>query len=171
MDSDPDFKIEILNKSHDRINFDCGDSGLNEFLRKYARQNAAKGLSVTYVAVGRDIKTILAYYSISSGQVACATLPDEERLKLPRYPVPVIRIGRLATDLRFICRGIGSMMLVDALRRASVLSTNLGVFAVEVDALTPEAKRFYCKLGFLTLVDDQLHLYISIKTIKKLFQH
>jgi GNAT superfamily N-acetyltransferase len=169
MDSDTEFKIEILSRTHDRANFDCGETGLNDFLQKHAKQNATKGLSVTYVAVGQDSKTILAYYSISSGQVACAALPEEERLRLPRYPIPVIRIGKLETDLKFQCKGIGRIMLVDALSKAAFLSTELGVYAVEVDALTPKAKEFYCKLGFSQLADNQLHLYISIRTINKLF--
>jgi GNAT superfamily N-acetyltransferase len=165
-------RIEILQLSqqHKKADFDCGNEDLNLFLHRYARQNIWKGLSVTYVAVRPGESTVLGYYCLSTGQVVSADLPDAEAKKLPKYPIPVVRIGRLATDLDSQGQGIGRLLLVDALLKTLKVSKEVGVFAVEVDAKTEKAKEFYLKYGFSELEDDELHLYLSIKTVKKLFR-
>ncbi|NQV71870.1 GNAT family N-acetyltransferase [bacterium] len=164
-------RIEIvqLSDKHIRSEFDCGDAALNQFLHKHAKQNFKKGLSVTYVAVRPGESTILGYYCISNGQVARHDLPDEEAGRLPRYPVPVVRIGRLATSLEARGQGIGGLLLIDALKKSLKVSVKVGVYAVEVDAKTEAAKQFYLQYGFSALLDDSLHLYLSMKTVKNLF--
>lgn len=162
-------RIVRLDKSHKKNDFDCGSEELNEFLSRYAGQNARNGISVTYVAIAEDSADILGFYSISNGEVAHADLPELEARKLPRYPVPVVRIGRLATSLNARGQGIGKLLLVDALRRTLSLSEEIGIRAVEVDAKTPEARAFYSQYGFVQLADDELHLYLAIGTIRKLF--
>ena len=163
------YRIEKIAKRHDRKDFDCGEESLNEYLRFHARQNTSKGISVTYVAVREGEQRVFAYYSISSGQVAREVLPLSEQRRLPGYPIPVIKIGRLASDLSVRGEGLGRTMLVDALRRSLLISENLGVYAVEVDALNERARSFYLRYGFESLQDDQLHLLMSIKTVRRLF--
>jgi len=170
MVSDPSIVVERLDKSHDKEEFDCGDTGLNEYLHRFARPNTERGIGTTYVAVRRGRKRVLAYYTISSGQVAREDMPDRDRKSLPRYPIPVVRIGRLASDVTVRGQGLGTLMLIDALRRARELADVLGIYAVEVDALNDDALRFYEKFGFKSLLDDKQHLYISMKTVRRLFQ-
>ncbi len=169
MASDLDVAIEKLNRSHERREFDCGESSLNDYLHRYARHNTRTGIGATYVAVEKGRSKVLAFYTISSGQVAQEVMPESERKSLPRYPIPVVRIGRLATDLSVRGQGLGSALLIDALRRAYSLSEVLSIYAVEVDALTDEARQFYDKFGFKSLIDDPLHLYITLKTVRRLF--
>ena len=167
MTSDTPIRIEKLHRHHDRPGFDCGESRLNEYLQKYALQNTEKGVGATYVAVLEGQNRILAYYSISSGQVAREVLPEQKTI--PRYPVPVVKIGRLASDLRERGAGMGSLILVDALKRCLSIADVLGVYAVEFDAINDTARTFYEKHGFRPLLDDSRHLYLPIKTIRKLF--
>jgi predicted GNAT family N-acyltransferase len=169
MASELSLKIEKLRTAHQKSEFDCGNQDLNDFLHKYAAQNERKGISTTYVATHKGETKVLAYYSISSGQVSCETLPESTRRKLPRYPIPVVKLGRLATDIQVQNRGIGRIILVDALERILMLSSELGMFAVEVDAKSSKAKRFYLKMGFEPLVDDEYHLYLPFNTVRKLF--
>jgi len=63
-------------------------------------------------------------------------------------------------------QGLGTELLMDALRRCLELAGTLGIFAVEVHALDDEARRFYQKYGFLPLLDEERHLYLPIKTIE-----
>lgn len=161
-------RIERITRAHDREDFDCGEQSLNEYLAAYARQNTQKGVSTTYVAVGEDSSRVLAYYSIASGQVARESMPAEEQRRLPGYPVPVVKVGRLATDQRSRGLGLGQAMLIDALKRADLVSRNLGVYAVEVDALNDGARAFYEKYGFQSLEDDPLHMFLSMKTVQRL---
>ena len=156
--------IEPLTTAHDRSLFDCGEESLNVFLKQFARQNDARGLGRTYVAGLPDETRILGYYTLSSGSIAVEQMPE----KLPRYPVPVAHLGRLAVDLEARRDGLGSLLLIDALRRVTKVAEQLGIYAVEVYALTDEARNFYLRYGFTELLDDQLHMYLSIKNIRRL---
>lgn len=160
--------IVRLNKSHDRSSFECGEEDLDTFLKKYARQNDNKGISTTFVLCESVSFRVLGYYSISSGQVACADLPTSASQTLPKYPIPVIRLGRLAVDRKYQGKGFGKILLADALLRCKNLADELGVYAVEVHALSSDAKRFYVKYGFQELQDDEWHLYMSMKSVRKL---
>jgi GNAT superfamily N-acetyltransferase len=156
--------VEPLGAQHDRDAFDCEENSLTEFLKKYARQNDEKGLGRTYVAVKPGDRTIIGYYTIASGAVRFDTVPE----KLPRYPIPVAHLGRLAVDKQAKGQGVGAFLLIDALRRIEQVADQLGIYAVEVFALNESAKQFYLKYGFTPLNDDPLHLYLSMKKIRKL---
>jgi len=170
MSLDFELLIEKLEAFHTKEDFDCGDTGLNEFVRKYAGQNARKRFSTTYVAIEAGTKKILAYYSISAGSIECAALPDKEKKRLPRYPVPVVKLGRLAVDRSMQNQGLGQILLIDALEKIISIAEDIAVFAVEVDALNEGAKRFYQRYGFQSLKDDDLHLYLPLKIVARLFQ-
>jgi GNAT superfamily N-acetyltransferase len=156
--------IEALSPTHDRAAFDCGEPSLDDFLKRFARQNDEKGLSRTYVAVLPDEPKVYGYYSLSSGGVRFDTMPE----KLPRYPVPVIHLGRLAVDQSAKGQGLGKILLLDALKRAASVSKQLGIYAIEVYALNDAARDFYLKYGFASLLDDECHLYLTMKAIRKL---
>jgi GNAT superfamily N-acetyltransferase len=158
------FEIEPLTTRHDRQSFDCGESRLNVFIQRFARQNDDKGLGRTFVAVRPGETAIMGYYTMASGAVTFDTVPE----KLPRYPIPVIHIGRLAVDLKARGRGLGEWLLIDALRRATMIAEQIGIYAVEVRALNDAARAFYLKYGFAALLDDPLHLYLPMKTIRQL---
>lgn len=157
---------EPLSRHHDRASFGCGQESLDTYLKQYARQNDEKGLSRTFVAV-EDVgqAAILGYYTLSNGSVSFEHLPAE---RLPRYPIPTVLLARLAVDKSQQGRGLGKILLMDALRRAARISQEAGVFAVEVVALNEEARRFYLKYGFHALEDDRLHLYLTLKAIREL---
>jgi GNAT superfamily N-acetyltransferase len=137
---------------------------LNDFLRRFARQNDERGLGRSFVAVTPDDVRICGYYTLASGAVTFDTMPE----KLPRYPVPVAHLGRLAVDRTAQGRGLGAFLLVDALKRVLKTADQIGLYAVEVYALNAQAKAFYLKYGFQPLLDDPFHLYLSIKTLRKL---
>lgn len=158
------FIIEPLMASHSREWFDCGEESLNNFLKRFARQNDEKGLGRTYVAVKVGEPRIYGYYTISSGALSFETIPE----KLPRYPIPVVHLGRLAVDESAKGQRLGKALLADALKRAVSIADQLGIYAVEVYAMTENAREFYLKFGFAALQDDRLHLYLTVKKIRKL---
>ncbi len=158
------YTIERLSSAHDRSSFDCGEQALDDYLRRYAGQHDRKGLGRTYVAVERGGSVVKGYYTIASGAVSFEIVPEN----LPRHPVPVILLARLAVDRTVRGRGLGTMLLLHALKRAQNVSEQLGVHAVAVDALNDSARAFYLKYGFSALLDDPLHLFLSIKKIRHL---
>jgi len=157
--------IVSLRKEHERGAFDCGVESLNVFLEQHARRNAEAGFSATYVLLEEANPRILAYYTIAAGQFSCGALPEDIGKRLPKHHVPVLRLCRLATDLTRRGQGLGEIMLVDALRRAVMISTEIGIHAVEVDALSTQARSFYQRYGFRSLRDDVNHLYLPVALI------
>jgi predicted GNAT family N-acyltransferase len=155
--------IEPISSRHDRRDFDCGVQELNSYLNKYSGQHERKGIGRTYVATEDDVR-VLGYYTISSSGVAFEAVPDN----LPRHPVPVALIGRLAVDLTARRRRLGETLLIHALRSAQRAARIVGIYAVVVNALDESAKNFYLKYGFQELPDDHLHLHLPLKTIERL---
>lgn len=158
-----DFRIDPLAKSHRRDNFDCGEPALNLFLQQFARQNASSGLSKTFVAVREGDLNVCGYYSVSTGAISFDIVPA----KLPRYPIPTMHLGRLAVDLKMQGHRLGELLLFDALKRAVDAAELLGIYAVELYAISDTAKQFYLHYGFLPLIDDDLHIYLPLETVKK----
>jgi len=162
------WRIQLLAKHHERKAFDCGQESLNAFLRSHAGQDARRDVSRTYVAVPEDSNIVLGYYTLSSGSVAFQDLPDERAKRLPKYPVPTAHLGRLAVDRSSQGRGLGGILLVDALKRVRDLADQIGIHAATVHALNAGARGFYEAHGFLPLRDHPLHLFLPMATIRKL---
>ena len=165
----PRWVILPLGAEHDRPAFKCGKPGLDAYLKSYALQNQQKNISRTYVALHPGSNRIAGYYTVSSGSVAFNILPRERQKGLPKYPIPVVHVGRLAVDLAHQGKRLGEFLLLDALRRAKrVAISELGICGVEVRALDQQAKAFYLKYGFTELADDKLHLYLPMSVIQQL---
>jgi ribosomal protein S18 acetylase RimI-like enzyme len=161
------YKIELLTDNHVVDSFDCGDEDKNKFLQKYALQNSKGGLGRTYVAVKpTDNTKIYGYYTISSSAVKFESLPDTRYL--PRYPIPAILIGKLATATETQNQGLGTALLFDALKRAVRVAEEIGTFLVEIKALNEKAKSMYQKIGFEEMQDEPMKLYLSLKKVRKL---
>ena len=156
--------IERLSSHHDRRDFDCGVAELNSYLLKYSGQHEQKGIGRTYVATENDDTRVLGYYTISSSGVAFDVVSEN----LPRHPVPVALIGRLAVDVTARRRRLGETLLIHTLRSAQRVARIVGIYAVVVNALDGTARNFYLKYGFKELSDDRLHLYLPMKTIERL---
>jgi GNAT superfamily N-acetyltransferase len=82
--------------------------------------------------------------------------------------VPVLLLGRQAVDRKMQGQGLGSLLLLHALSRAQHIGKQIGVRAVEVDAIDDAAKQFYMKYGFMPLLDDPHHLLLPMHIIHKL---
>lgn len=154
-----------LDKSFNKSAFDCGKPQLNEYLKKYAWQNQKRRYSITFVATIENTKEIAGYYCTSASSIEFAKIPDAVNKKLPKYPAPVMLIGQLAVDKNMQGKGLGKLLLMHALSRAVRISSEIGIFAVIVDAMDQQAKDFYLKYGFISLKDAEFSLILPIKTI------
>jgi len=160
-----------LEKKHNRKDFDCGNQILNDYLRRYARQNDKSGINKTFVATKADTPTVIdGYYTISSSTIDFASVPEEIKKKLPAYPIPAALVGRLAVDSFCQGEGLGTELLVNALLRIVKASLEIGIYAVRVDALDENAKQFYLKHEFIMFEDSPLSLFLPLKTIKREFR-
>ena len=162
-----EWHIEPLGEAHERGEFSCGKAPLDDFLRLRASQYERRRLGRTYVALFTGSMTVAGYYTLTASAVAVANLPKDVAKRLPKHPVPVILLGRLAVDQKASGQGLGKALLRDALCRSLELSKQLGLFAVEVLAIDAEAQAFYRKYGFVSLADNELHLFLPMKTIEE----
>ncbi|MFS2114548.1 GNAT family N-acetyltransferase [Herbaspirillum frisingense] len=161
----PPFLVTALETGiHDRSRFDCGVPALNRYLREQVSQDIRRRVAACFVALD-DSQRIAAYYTLASASVPLAGLPDDLRRKLPRYgAIPAIRMGRLAVDREFKGRGLGSALLVNAMRRAVAAEIPGAVMVVE--AKDPQAAAFYRHHGFIDLRDAPLTLFLPLSSLR-----
>lgn len=150
-------------KLHDRSGFRCGEPTLDAFLHKYAVQQSAKGISSVFVLVDSEHPSnILGFYTLSAAQISVEQLGVAERKKLPRYPVPCFRMGRLACNLENQGSGLGATLIGLAVDRCLKAKAHVGAYALLVDAKNDKAKAFYQHFGFTACVDSPMTLYLPL---------
>jgi predicted GNAT family N-acyltransferase len=160
------FAIEQLEpKRHDRAAFDCGVEALNRYLEKLAVQHRSKGISTTFVLIDSDQpRKVLGYYSLSAATIQFDQLSSTDRKGLPKYPIPAVRIGRLAAALSTCGQGLGELLLQNAIKRVLLMQNTLGVYAVVVEAKDAAAESFYLKYGFRLCDVESRQLYLPLGT-------
>ncbi len=165
-----DFLSELLNSTHQKSIFSCGNDMLDVYLRKQANQDIKRKLSACFIINDKEKNLIKGYYTLSSNSIPLNIVPADIRKKLPKSynSIPTILLGRLAVDKQFQAQGIGKMLLIDALKRSFKISKSIGSFAVVVYPIDSQAKSFYCKYGFIQLPDSQ-KMFLPMKVINRLF--
>ena len=142
-------EIRALRPTDDRTRFRSGDPDLDRFFQAYAGQNQFRHhIGTTYAAIeGRDV---YGYLTVAAGSLEIDDLPSAVRRRLPGYPLPILRIARLAVDAAFQGRGVGRELLRFGLGLALRMRTDYGCVGVVVDA-KPAAVPFYRRFGFVPL--------------------
>lgn len=150
-------------KHHDRRAFTSGVDELDEYLWRFAVQQSKKGIAVVRVLVDTDIAgTILGYYSLSAAQIDAVQLDERTQRKLPRYPVPCFRMGRLAVHSAHHGRGLGRLLIGLAVERCLEARKHVAAYALVVDAKAETAKAFYEHYGFTPCRDTPMTLYLPL---------
>jgi predicted GNAT family N-acyltransferase len=157
---------QLLNVDiHDRALFTCGVAALDDFFSRNAAQQAKKGVTVVYVLVDTHApREVLGYYTLSAAQVDVIQLSPQSRKKLPRYPVPCIRLGRMAVSVTAQGKGLGKIMMGLAVQRSNDARKQIAAYAILVDAKDASAKSFYEHYGFIACADAPLMLYLPLGT-------
>lgn len=137
---------EPLLTSHLVDHFICGETILDDWLKKRAMANQSSGASRTFVVADQD-KKVYGYYAMAAGAVSHQLATSSVRRNMPD-PVPVMVLARLAVDLQTQGTKLGASLLQDAVNRAVAVSSNTGVRALLVHALNDRAKLFYEHYGF-----------------------
>lgn len=161
------FRVEELGDRHDRSGFASTSEPLDRYIRERASQDMRRGVARVFVAVTADASTVAGLYTLSAGGIERTTLPEDVARRLPRYPVPVALLGRLAVDRRFQGRGLGAALLADALDRVRRASDLIGVYAVVVDPKDEPAASFYRHFGFLPLPSASPRLFLPLGSLPR----
>lgn len=146
--------------------FSCGIPILDEYLKRYAKGNHRKNIGKTFVFVQN--LGVVGYYSLSMGSIEFQHIPKSWQSRLPKYPVPIARIGRLAVTTKAKGQGIGKFLLIEAFQRIRKASMNVAAYAVIVDAKDVDAAKFYLHFGFIPFEDEPLTLFLPLSTFEGL---
>jgi len=166
-----DWRIEPLQRDHDRTLFSCGEPALDDYLARFARQNQESGVSRTLVAVNDPAPTrVLGYYSLAVGAIDKANLPPSAARRFPNFPVPIARLARLAVDRSQQGKGLGEDLLLDALSRCLRVADDIGIAAVLIDAKHERAKAFYTRYELNALPDHPLTLWMPLPALRRLLE-
>jgi GNAT superfamily N-acetyltransferase len=150
-------------RQHDRTGFDCSVPALNDYLRQRAGQHQRDGIATTHVLID-DLQSfrILGYCSLSAAQLYLHDLHEEDRRRLPAYPVPAMRMGRLAVSSAEQGKGYGQLLLGHAVNLALSVRHTMGIRVLVVDAKDIQAASFYERYGFRRTASEALTLYLPI---------
>ena len=157
--------IEKLDRTHAVEEFTCGQPELDRFLIRNALRAQQANSSQTYVAVSGN--EIVGFYTIVAGEVNHADAPERVVKGMPRHPIPLLVLARLAVLTKAQGRGVGSGLLLDALGRTLQVADVVGVRALAVHAKDDKAAAFYRHFGFLRSPTDPHHLFMIIKDIRR----
>ncbi len=139
-------RVRALTPADDRAGSVSADEDLDRFFHQYAGQNQFRHhVGVTYIAT--DDESIFGYVTVSASSIEIADLPRRLVKSLPAYPLPVLRIARLATSRESRGMGVGTLLLRSALQLALGMAEGLGCVGVVVDA-KEQAVSFYERYGF-----------------------
>jgi len=138
--------IRKLRADDDRSSFTSGDEDLDRFFRKYAAKNQIDlyiGTTYVFEEAGR----IQGFATVAAATIQAEDFPSARARSLPRYPLPALRLARLAVDKARRDRGVGTNLLRYVFALALEMSQRIGCVGVVVDA-KPSAAEFYSQFGF-----------------------
>jgi GNAT superfamily N-acetyltransferase len=159
--SDP----EPLAPDHVVDGFDSGRGSLDGWLTLHAHQAAAAGSARTYVIIDAHQRRVVGYHALTAAGLERDAATPRVIKGMPRYPIPVVLLARLAVDVSVTGLGLGGWLLRDAMLRTLAAADTIGVRAMLVHAIDADARRFYLRHGLQPSPSDPLHLMILLKDI------
>jgi GNAT superfamily N-acetyltransferase len=166
-----DLKIEPFGSHHNRAGFFCGVQSLDRYFKTQASQDVKRKINGIFVLVDpREPAEVLGYYTLCATALSQGDVPENVRKYIPRYPlVSATLLGRLAVASHQQRRGLGALLLADAVKRAYASASSVGSSMLIVDALNEQAATFYEANGFVCL-PDSLRLILPMQTIANMLR-
>ncbi len=160
----PRVLLERLDSHHDVSTFDSGNEVLDDWLRRHALTAQRMDSARTFVVTRHG--RVVGYFSLTMGSVLRAEAPTKLVRGMPAYPVAVVLLARLAVDQSEQGRGVGAMLLAEALRKAVAAGEVAAARLIVVDAIDEEAAAYYERYGFLRAPEYPLRLYRRMKDVR-----
>jgi GNAT superfamily N-acetyltransferase len=163
--------IRRLEERDDVESFDCGDEALNTYLKRHARSNQAKSsMGVSYVSVDEAVpRIVLGYFTLAMSSARRDAFPKKYVRGLPLYDLPLILLARLAVDRRFAGKGLGHVLISEALRISLGAATEIGCRCIITDAYRDRIG-WYARFGFVPIEgpgeDGPQRMFLDIRTIR-----
>jgi len=161
------YDLELLSDRHNRKGFHCGKESVERYLRETAKGHLLKGVSVTRVLVEQGAGVpipILGYFTLTTILAEAADWPGAAK-GLPKTPVPIVLLGRLAVALDWQGKGIARLLLAAAREISAASMHGTGGIGMAVDAADEELIGFYEKYGFNRIGDDSMRLFLPLSSL------
>ena len=161
-------RIELLEATHNRKNFDCGSEALNQYLQQTARQHNQKGISRTFVLVDTEKpQIVIGFFTLALCEICTRKLPSKWAKKYPTI-VAGVKLARLAVDKSYQHQGMGAILMIEAMKKALIIADNAGVIGLFVDAKDELAKSYYNRYGFVDFEDNPLKMFLPLATVREI---
>ncbi|TPK99711.1 GNAT family N-acetyltransferase [Mesorhizobium sp. B2-4-12] len=161
----PPWHEEPIAKGHDRTSFDCGDTQMNDFLRRFARQSHDQNAAKTFCAIDDTAsERIFGFHTIAPSAVAHETVPETMTKGLARHEVSGFKLARLATDRTVAGHELGGQLLAAAALRCLRLAGEGGGILLIIDAKNERAARWYASYGAERVQGRELILVMPLAT-------
>lgn len=157
------FRIEKL-ASHDRTSFSCGNDRIDKYFRETVTQDIKRNYANCFVSVEIATDRLAGFYTLTANGIPLTDIPEDLRKKMPRYPtVPVGLIGWLGRHVHFAGRGLGEVLLFNAIETFAM--SKVASHAIIVDAIDEKAIGFYASYGFVSLSSERPgRMYLAVAT-------
>ena len=162
-----EFRSERLDpQRHDLSDSSCGEESLDLWLREQTVAASKRDTARTWVWIDEGGR-VVGYYALSAHKVARERGISKEGRGGPAE-APAVLLAKLALAEHLRGRGLGAVLVADALARVVVATQTVAARLVVVDALTERIAQFYESLGFRR-VPGSLLLVQRIADIERAF--
>lgn len=165
----PGLRLERLGAHHDVRGYASGKEELDSWLSRYAIAAQQMDSARTFLLIrgGEGAgNRVAGYFSLTMGSALRAQAPPRLVRGLPAYPVGMVLLARLAVDRSEQGKGLGALLLAEALQKAVAAGEVAAARLVVVDAIDDEAAKFYVRYGFIPAPGHPLRLYRRMKDIR-----
>lgn len=142
------FSIRRVQESDILGGFRSGNDALDKFIHRSAKKDTRRRITVTRVL--HDGVWLAGYVTTRPGSISGELVQELITPRITKHLQSVLHLVRMASDLRYRGRGVGSALVVEACRVAQSLADEYACIGILVDA-KPEAVKFYERLGFHTI--------------------
>ncbi|MFE4467581.1 GNAT family N-acetyltransferase [Leifsonia sp. NPDC056824] len=168
MGESDEVRLVAIDPAFDRSEFDCGDPRVNDWFRRHAGQSHRSSNTRTVLAVTGD--RVVGFHSSQVGTMSRGEVAEAFGVGRSRYPKPAILLAQLGVDKSMQGKGLGMRLLVHALANFLTVADKVGVEVVLVDALSTELCAFYRKMGFRSLEDRHLRMFMPVEVLRATFE-
>lgn len=146
---------------HDRSAFSCGFAPIDNFLKSSLSDQIKAGMVTAWVATADGDRSVLGFYTLGALAVRANLGPKTwQRARVPDVPVIYLRVVAVREDMQG--QGLGTALMIDAMRRCLAIAEQMGAAAIVLDVLDDDhferRSSFYAELGFQPLGDpDNAH--------------
>ena len=160
--------FEALTAQHDLSRFHSGNSRLDTYLRQEALKEQSGDLARVFIAIDteEDPQRPVGYIALKTTGVFVSSLP---------LPIPSdtflnpAEIAYLARDVTWRGKGLGEILLLEAMDRIERLSPEIGLPGIFLTA-TKEGATLYERLFFQRIDPDEMDYYLPMVAVREILQ-